>query len=159
MLVNSFVYTFQFSSLEFSGTIRSYFENGSAPVPMADNMAFLTHRRKRTNFTQQQLEVLENVFSSTMYPDIYLRERLEELTSLPESRIQVSYHLYCNICTRERERERKWECIVFVVDFLSVWQLTLGLRSVAGVNDVISTGWSHWKKLLTSFLSSRRQVW
>lgn len=66
------------------------FLNGAS---RADSANLFTHRRKRTNFTQQQIDVLEKVYLDTKYPDIYLREKLEALTGLPESRIQVRFML------------------------------------------------------------------
>ncbi|KAG5197639.1 hypothetical protein JEQ12_008368 [Ovis aries] len=61
----------------------------SERLSLKRELSWYRGRRPRTAFTQNQIEVLENVFRVNCYPGIDIREDLARKLNLEEDRIQI----------------------------------------------------------------------
>nr|XP_009005155.3 homeobox expressed in ES cells 1-like [Callithrix jacchus] len=67
---------------------ENYF-SASERLYLKRELSWYRGRRPRTAFTQNQIEVLENVFRVNCYPGIDIREDLARKLNLEEDRIQI----------------------------------------------------------------------
>ncbi|KAM6177193.1 homeobox expressed in ES cells 1 [Erethizon dorsatum] len=68
---------------------HEHYLSTSERLSLKREMSWYRGRRPRTAFTQNQIEVLENVFRINCYPGIDIREDLAQKLNLEEDRIQI----------------------------------------------------------------------
>ncbi|CAF5187247.1 unnamed protein product, partial [Rotaria sp. Silwood1] len=73
--------------------------NDTLPLRPVRNLTNNT-RRYRSSFKAEQIEILEQTFSHTPYPDVTTRERLSQRLNIEENRIQIWF-------SNRRARTRK----------------------------------------------------
>ncbi|MFH4974954.1 hypothetical protein AB6A40_001663 [Gnathostoma spinigerum] len=81
---------------------------GNALFPSMSPVQYNTKRKRRhrTIFSEEQLQVLENAFQGTHYPDVMLREKLAVQCELKEERVEVWFK---NRRAKERKQKREAE--------------------------------------------------
>jgi hypothetical protein len=63
--------------------------NDSLPLRPLRNPTTNNGRRYRSSFNAEQIEILEQTFAHTPYPDVSTRERLSQHLNIEDNRIQV----------------------------------------------------------------------
>ncbi|XP_007521244.1 homeobox expressed in ES cells 1 [Erinaceus europaeus] len=85
----SFMYTVDYPVTEERALKNENYFSASETQSLKRELSWYRGRRPRTSFTQNQIEVLENVFRINCYPGIDIREDLARKLNLEEDRIQI----------------------------------------------------------------------
>jgi len=104
-------------------------EIATSPLSQNSETSGKKSRRERTTFTTHQLEVLEEMFKKSGYPDVFAREEISLRLNLPESKIVVWFK-------NRRAKDRNQGKIKSPSKVLSPQQLNMGSHQIGGGDTI-----------------------